>query len=183
MRGPAERLRAAQITGKALATTLPKMGHQDLRDIIEEGSLEYTYVMEGEDKLGLKGMIFYCKEHDYPQVRLASEVFAKELVLFGYTRIQTTTLSKMLDAIEHHDDWYLDGFRGHTIIREFYVADSMTPFEGRLKQRLQSLLMGLMDEGNAFTFVGACDRPPQHWDWYDQPFLEAIAIDCIVVGL
>mgnify|MGYP001404490499 CR=1 FL=1 len=176
-----ERLLAARIPPNALSTTLPKLEQFDLRNMIEAGDFEYEYQLFGEDKLGYRGAIMHCaKDTPYYKVRKVADVFAKELVLFGYGRVQVTTLSYMMDRVEHDGDWYFDGFRGHTVIKDFYMGDMECPYTARMLQRFQSQITDLMDQGNAFSFIAATETQPEHWAWYGAAFLKTIVTECIV---
>lgn len=136
-------MRDANVPRVIWSTTLPNLGREDLRSVINERSLEL------EDANGFRGIYMTSTSYSGRHVFLA---FAKECVLAGYT-VKVTNIPRLIEWIEQESyrEVLAKLTRNDLVFIQDFIEDVESPLDARAAGFLRGLIKELLD-----AMVGVC---------------------------
>lgn len=158
----------ANISHDARATTLPRLGQDELREYVSarlwetEGSAVVSIVQRPKNA-----------KVSYAELRCAFHTLAKEILLSHDTGY-VTSLSNLVAAIDHAQfrdaDVWLDEYQ-HLFVMNFFTADDECPLDATQRQRVRDFMESRIDAG-VYTHVlltGIADKHTHSGaPWYGQ---------------
>jgi len=158
----------ANISHDARATTLPRLGQDDIREYVRtrlwetEGSAVVSIVQRPKNA-----------KVSYSELRCVFHTLAKEILLSHHS-VFVTSLSNLIAAIDHAQfrdaDVWLDEYQ-HLFVTNFFTADDECPLDATQRQRVRDFIESRIDAG-VYTHVqltGINDRAVHNGaPWYGE---------------
>lgn len=168
-----EMMKNASIPRTVHHHTLPSLGFDNIRSMINDGSMRP--VDDDGESLGYSGLNLYSLQPErYHECRIVAQVMAKEFILKGWEKVGVFSLVRIIKSVKFDEfDDYRALFMGlhQVVVTDFFRDGHEAPMSGYERQTVQDTLLRLAEMGVGVTLVG--DSRLTKWEaWWDQSFVK-----------
>lgn len=172
-----EGMKRSGIPDFVVPTTLPKEGHQDVRDLIQTRAYMHNSLMFGF-------YTYWQRSSSVTKARRTFYLIAKEMYLSG-VKVYCTSLAGLVEALTTQDYSY-EAYAMDNVdmifVSDFYEDQAPCPLTPAESSRVRAWARAVFEDGRAVSFLG--DSPPDRCgSWWPDSFMRFIAEHSLVVKL